>query len=84
MSLQLKETNGSATALTQMKINGTDYTSSIANFFGASLIPANGTLSAPLNTSGLFAPVTMYFEFWGKDVLSGTTWYRMLPVTFTN
>jgi hypothetical protein len=84
LSLQLQETNGSATALTQMKINGTDYTSSIANFFGTNSIPANGTLSAPLNTSGLFAPVTMYFEFWGKDVLSGTTWYRMLPVTFTN
>jgi hypothetical protein len=84
LSLKLQETNGSATALTQMKINGTDYTSSIANFFGTSLIPANGTLSAPLNTSGLFAPVTMYFEFWGKDVLSGTTWYRSLPVTFMN
>ena len=82
LSLQLQETNGSATALTQMKINGTDYTSSIANFFGTNLIPANGTLTAPLHTSGLLAPVTMYFEFYGKDVLSGTTWYRMLPVTF--
>ena len=83
LSLQLQETNGSATTLTQMKINGTDYTSSITGFFGTNTIPANGTVSAPLHTSGLLAPVTMYFEFYGKDVLSGTTWYRLLPVTFT-
>lgn len=82
LSLQLQETNGSATTLTQMKINGTDYTSSIASFFGTNLIPANGTISAPLHTSGLAAPLTEYFELYGKDVLSGVTWYRVLPVTF--
>ena len=84
LSLQLQETNGSATTLTQMKINGMDYTSSIASFFGTNLIPANGTISAPMYISGLAAPLTEYFEFWGKDVLSGITWYRMLPVTFNS
>jgi BACON domain-containing protein len=84
LSLQLQEINGSATTVTQMKINGVDYTSSIASFFGTNLIPANGTISGPLHTTGLAAPLTEYFEFSGKDVLSGTTWYRMLPVTFNN
>lgn len=83
LNLQLQETGGAATQLTQMKINGVDYSSNLAGWFGSTTLPANGALNATIHTTGLSVPVTMYFEFWGKDVLSGTTWYRLLPVTFT-
>jgi lysyl endopeptidase len=82
LTVQLQETNGAATTLTQMKIDGVDYTSSIPAFFGTATIPANGSISATLHTSGLIAPVTKYFEFYGKDVASGQLWYRLLTVTF--
>jgi lysyl endopeptidase len=82
LTLQLQETNGAATSLTQMKIDGVDYTSSIPAFFGTSAIPANGSISATVHTTGLVAPVTKYFEFFGTDVASGQTWYRLLAVTF--
>lgn len=82
LQLLLQETNGAATTLTQMKIDGVDYTSSIPGFFGTASIPANGGISATVHTSGLVAPVTKYFEFYGKDVASGQTWYRLVTVTF--
>jgi hypothetical protein len=82
LTLQLQETNGASTNLTQMKIDGVDYTASIPTFFGSSLIPANGVGSATVHTSGLVAPVTKFFEFYGKDVASGQAWYRILTVTF--
>jgi len=84
LSLQLQETGGAATELTQMKIDGVDYSANLATWFGSTTLPANGTLTATLYTAGLSVPVTKYFEFWGKDVLSGATWYRLLTVTFTD
>src|SRR5579862_4201841 len=82
LTLLLQETNGAATNLTQLKIDGVDYTASIPAFFGTSEIPANGKISATVHTSGLVAPVTKFFEFYGKDVASGQVWYRLLTVTF--
>lgn len=84
VNLQLQETSGAATTITEMKIDGVDYTSSIVPFFGTNQLPAKGTLTAAVHTSGLVVPVTKYFEFHGQDVLSGQTWYRLLLVTFTN
>lgn len=83
LGLQLQETGGAATQLTGMKIDGVDYTANLAGWFGSTTLAANGTLTATIHTSGLLVPVTKYFEFWGKDVLSGNTWYRLLAVTFT-
>jgi lysyl endopeptidase len=83
LTVSLQETNGAATTLTAMKINGVDYSSSIAGWFGSTTLPANGTLSAVIHTSGLVTPLTEYFEFWGTDVASGQTWYRLMTVTFT-
>jgi hypothetical protein len=83
LTLQLQETGGAATQLTQMKIDGVDYSANLAGWFDSTTLPANGTLSAAIHTTGLVVPVTKYFEFWGKDVLSGNTWYRLLTVTFT-
>jgi len=83
LSLQLQETGGAATTLTQLKIDGVDYSANIAGWFGSASLPANGTLTAAIHTGGLVTPVTKYFEFFGQDVASGQTWYRQLPVTFT-
>jgi hypothetical protein len=65
-----------------MKFNGTDYTSSIAGWFGATRIPANGSITAPLTGSGLFPAGDQYFEFWGVDEVSGAPWYRVATITF--
>ncbi len=83
LSLLLTETAGASTTLTGLKIDGVDYSANILGFFGSANLPANGTLNGVLHTSGLFAPVTKYFEFFGRDNGSGQTWYRMLPVSFT-
>jgi len=83
VTLSLNETNGAATTLTKMLINGADYTSSIQAFFGTNTIPALGVIQATLQTSGLLTPQTIYFEFYGTDTLSGATWVRQRPVTFT-
>jgi len=84
LTLLLQETGGAATTITQMKIDGVDYTSSIVPFFGSATLAAKGTLQGTIHTGGLVTPVTKYFEFFGQDVLSGQTWYRLLLVTFTD
>src|SRR5213075_3174278 len=43
--IRLLETAGVATHLTAMKFNGTDYTSSIASWFGTTRIAANGAIA---------------------------------------
>ena len=84
LMLELQETSGAATTITQMKIDGVDYTSSIVSFFGSNKLAARGALRGNIHTSGLITPVTKYFEFYGQDTLSGQTWYRLLQVTFTD
>jgi|SRR5579871_478639 len=81
-TISLAETGGAATHLTTMKVNGTDYSSSIAAWFGATEIGANATLQAPLTAAGLFAPGNQYFEFWGVDDDGGQQWYRVTTVAF--
>jgi hypothetical protein len=83
LTLALAETNGTATTLTSLKIDGADYSASIPGFFGTNRIAANGLITATIHTSGLFTPVTKFFEFGGVDTVSGTSWYRVLSVTFT-
>jgi hypothetical protein len=80
--VKLAETAGVATRLTAVKFNGGDYSSNIASWFGSSLIPANGSIVAPLTGTGLFPAGDEYFEFWGVDETSGTPWYRVATVTF--
>jgi hypothetical protein len=80
--IRLAETAGFATRLTALKFNGADFTSSINTWFGASRIPANGSIVAPLTGTGLFPAGDQYFEFWGVDETSGQPWYRVATVTF--
>jgi hypothetical protein len=65
-----------------MKFNGTDYSTSIAGWFGTTKIGANGAIVAPLTGNGLFPAGDQYFEFWGVDDATGQPWYRVATVTF--
>ena len=81
--VRLDEQAGSGTRITGMKINGTDYSRSIAGFFGGFLWRAAGSLQATLRGSGAFALGDQYFEFTGVDDGSGQTWYKTATVQFT-
>ena len=79
--MQLTETGGVATSVTALKIDGTDYSANIAQWFGTSHLAALGTIQAPLKTST--APAgPHFFEFWGADDASGQTWYRVAEAAF--
>jgi hypothetical protein len=80
--VKLTESAGVATTVTAIKFNGTDYSANIADWFGSTRIPANGSITAPLSGSGLFPAGDQYFEFWGVDEVSGATWYRVATITF--
>jgi Viral BACON domain len=80
--IRLAETAGASTRVTAMKINGTDYSSSIVSWFGTDRIAASGAIVAPLRGSGVFPHGDQYFEFWGVDEASGQSWYRWTAVTF--
>jgi len=81
-TVTLAETAGVGTTLTAVKVNGADYSSSIAGWFGSNHIDANGQISAPLSATGRFPPGDQYFEFFGVDDGSGQTWYRTATVSF--
>lgn len=80
--IRLLETGGAATNITRIKVNSTDYSSSINDWFGTNHIGANGAVVAPLHGTGLFPAGNQYFEFWGVDEGSNLPWYRVTTVTF--
>ncbi len=82
MNLQLKEINGVATTVTGLKIDTTDYSADIPEWFGTASLGAHGKLNATITTSGLTATTSFYFEISGVDA-SGETWNRVFPVSFT-
>src|SRR5436190_21522820 len=51
--IRLLETGGVATHLTAVKFNGTDYTASMAGWFGTTKIGGNADIVAPLTGNGL-------------------------------
>jgi hypothetical protein len=82
LNLKLRETNGVATQLTGLLINGTDYSPHIAKWFDTADIKADGSISATITTSGLIAATDEYFEFLGTDPGSGKTWHQQVVVSF--
>ena len=80
--IRLVESAGAATRLTGVKLNGTDYSANIPNWFGTDHIAANGSIEAPLSGTGLFPSGAQYFEFSGVDDISGQHWYRVATVVF--
>jgi hypothetical protein len=80
--IRLLETGGAATRVTAMKLNGTDYSSSIQSWFGTDHIAASGAIVAALQAAGAFPRGDQYFEFWGIDDAGGQPWYRLATAAF--
>ena len=80
--LRLEEKAGIETRLTQLRLDGTDYSSSIASWFGADRLSPLGALSANLRSRGLAVPLDRVFEFAGVDVGSGQPWSMRMTVRF--
>ncbi len=80
-TIQLAEVAGVGTTLTGFTINGTDYSSQIASFFGTAAIPANGTIAATRRAQGLSVPLQAVFSFSGRDA-GGHTWTQQAQATF--
>jgi hypothetical protein len=79
--IRVAETNGAATRLTGLRVNGAEYSEYIASWFGTGSIAASGAIEASLTAAGL-APGELYFEFWGVDEASGQEWYRVTSARF--
>lgn len=83
LKLRLEEHNGVPTTLTGLRIDGSDYSTAISNWFGSNQIAASGAIEATIWATGLAAQSDKYFEFVGLDPASGKTWYKTLVVKFT-
>ncbi len=81
-TLNLAETGGVATRVTSLKIAGSDYASSIVDWFGTDQLPAGGVLSASLRSRNLTVPVNRLFEAAGVDSPTGTAWNTSLTAPF--
>lgn len=80
-NIQLAEKAGVATKLTSLRINGTDYSKSIAEWFGTDRIEASGTIEANVKSQVAVTPSDQYVEFSGVDEGSGHTWFKTAVVT---
>jgi hypothetical protein len=80
-TIRLTNESSVAATLQKVSIGSTDDSSQINNWFGTSAIPANGSISATLNSRGLSAPVDRVFGFSGTDA-SGATWTQQVTATF--
>ncbi len=80
-TVRLKETAGVSTQLTRVRIDGTDYSSDIASWFGSAQLPAGGTLQAALKAQVFSVPENQIIELWGVDNGSGKNWYRSFTVS---
>jgi uncharacterized protein (TIGR03437 family) len=80
-TLTLNETAGVGTSFTDFTVSGTSYASQIVSFFGGSVIPAHGMISASLGYKTLTVPTTLVFVFSGVDA-GGRQWSQQLSVPF--
>jgi uncharacterized protein (TIGR03437 family) len=78
--ITLTEEAGVATSLTSFTINGASY--NVATVFGATQIPADGSVSSTgLELANLAVPTNVVFVFGGVDA-SGKQWTQTLTVPF--
>jgi uncharacterized protein (TIGR03437 family) len=80
-TLTLTNLSGVAATLTDFTIGGTDEASKLSTFFNGTTIPAHGTLSAGVVSTGLTVPLNRTFTFSGTDA-SGNAWNQTLTVPF--
>jgi hypothetical protein len=79
VKVQLQESAGVATTLTGFSINGTNFTSAITPFFGASQIAAHATVTSTMNVQWSPLPATLVFVFNGVDA-SGHQWSQTVSL----
>jgi uncharacterized protein (TIGR03437 family) len=80
-TVHLTNQSGVAATLTNFSIAGGDYSSSIPGFFGSAVIPANGSISAAIDSRNLTPPVNRVFGFAGTDA-NGGAWSQQITVPF--
>ena len=79
--LTVTEEGGVATTITDFQIDGMSYASQIPAMFGSATLPAFGSLTANVSTSGLTTPHTRVFTVSGADA-GGRKWTRTLSVRY--
>jgi hypothetical protein len=80
-TIQLSETAGVPTTVTGLTLDGVNYASSIAKFFGSATLPAHGTLSALIKAKNIAVPASVVMVFTGRDA-SGASWTEQIAVPF--
>ena len=80
-TIRLSEIAGVGTTLTALLIDGTDYSSDIADWFGSANLAAHGTLYVDLRSKGLTPPVNRIYRFSGVDA-GGAQWTQQVTVPF--
>ncbi|HWZ32633.1 MAG TPA: protease pro-enzyme activation domain-containing protein [Bryobacteraceae bacterium] len=80
-TIRLTDVAGVASTLTGFTINGANFNSQIAGFFGSSSIAPFGTLAASLRTRNLTVPTNVVFGFTGLDS-AGHQWTQQITVPF--
>jgi uncharacterized protein (TIGR03437 family) len=80
-TVTLTETAGVPATLTSFTFAGTDYSSSIPDFFGSSDIAAYGTMQGALRVKLTTVPATLVLGFSGADA-NGNNWSQQISVPF--
>jgi uncharacterized protein (TIGR03437 family) len=80
-TLTLTNESAVSTKLTEITINGTDYSSNIASWFGTATIAGNKSISVSLSTIGSNPPFNRVFGSAGTDT-NGATWSQQITVPF--
>jgi len=80
-TVQLQETAGVSTTLTDFTFDGMSFGGSLASFLGGATLPAHGTLTANLKAGNIPVPSTVVMVFTGRDT-SGAAWSQQAAVPF--
>jgi hypothetical protein len=80
-SVRVSDNSGLASTLTGFSIDGTDYSGSIAAWFGSTALPARGSLYSALRSSIESVPSQQVFAFSGIDS-KGAKWTQQVVVDF--
>src|ERR1019366_3431340 len=81
-TITLTEQAGVGATLTRFTIAGTDESSRLSTFFpNGTAIPAHGTLTSRVSSTGLIPPVNRTFTFGGIDA-NGNSWNQQVTVQF--
>jgi hypothetical protein len=79
--IQLADIGGLSSAITELSIDGTDYTERISSMFGSSKVPAYGSLTAALRAKITSTPVDHTYTFGGIDA-EGNAWKSQATIRF--